>query len=83
MRTACSWTLDFLQTRTGTDPVPMIFSLGSRNPTITALREWLAANWVRDHPGLAATGPGGSTLAAELVSAERILPVLDGFDEIR
>lgn len=38
----------------------------------------------RDYPGLAVMGPGpgASTLAAELVERDRILPVLDGFDEI-
>jgi transcriptional regulator with XRE-family HTH domain len=64
------------------DPVPVIFSLGSWHPGTTALRDWLIEQLLRDHPGLAAVGPGGSTLAAELVETGRILPVLDGFDEI-
>ena len=37
---------------------------------------------VRDHPGLAATGHDESNLATALVEAGRILPVLDGFDEL-
>jgi hypothetical protein len=36
----------------------------------------------RDQPGLARTGPGTWTRAAALVGNDRILPVLDGFDEI-
>ena len=36
----------------------------------------------REYPALAARGPAGSSLAADLVGAGRILPVLDGFDEI-
>jgi transcriptional regulator with XRE-family HTH domain len=68
--------------RTLADPVPVIVSLSSWNPTATSLRDWLIGQLVRDHPGLAAPGPGGSTLAAALVSAGRIVPVLDGFDEI-
>ncbi|MFE9749879.1 NACHT domain-containing protein [Saccharothrix saharensis] len=74
--------LDLLATRTPADPVPVIFGLGSWNPVRTELRDWLADQLVRDHPGLAAPGPGGSTLAAALVDAHRVLPVLDGFDEV-
>ena len=70
------------------DPVPVIFSLGSWHPGTTALRDWLIEQLLRDHPGLAAPVQwvgevgGGSTLAAALVETGRILPVLDGFDEI-
>jgi transcriptional regulator with XRE-family HTH domain len=64
------------------DPVPVIFSVGSWHPGTTALRDWLIKQLLRDHPGLGAPGPGGATLAAELVETGRILPVLDGFDEI-
>lgn len=74
--------LDMLTTRGHGDAVPVIFSLGSWNPATTALRDWLTDHLVRDYPGLAASGPGGTTLAAALVEAGRILPVLDGFDEI-
>ncbi|MFD9815845.1 NACHT domain-containing protein [Streptomyces sp. NPDC059080] len=61
--------------------VPVIFSLGSWNPA-TPLRAWLVSQLERDHPGLAEPGPDGPTLAAALVHGNRILPVLDGFDEI-
>ncbi|TDP92794.1 NACHT domain-containing protein [Labedaea rhizosphaerae] len=64
------------------DPVPVIFSAGSWDPRTTPLRDWLTEQLLRDHPGLAAPGPGGTTLAAALVEDGRILPVLDGFDEI-
>ncbi|MFD2420333.1 NACHT domain-containing protein [Amycolatopsis pigmentata] len=74
--------LDLLKARTGADAVPVIFSLGSWNPTARTLRDWLIGQLIRDHPGLATTGPDGSTLAAALVETDRILPVLDGFDEI-
>lgn len=74
--------LDLLGTRTVAEPVPMIFSLGSWNPASVSLREWLAEQMVRDHPGLAATGPAGSSLAAALIRTGRILPILDGADEI-
>ncbi|MFJ9618821.1 NACHT domain-containing protein [Streptomyces noursei] len=62
--------------------VPVVFGLGSWNPA-TPLRDWLAGQLQRDHPGLAAAAPcGTSTLAAALLDDDRILPVLDGFDEI-
>ncbi|TCO60556.1 NACHT domain-containing protein [Actinocrispum wychmicini] len=65
-----------------TDLVPVIFSLGSWNPAEVSMRDWLADQLSRDHPGLAARGPDNITLAAALVRDGRILPVLDGFDEI-
>lgn len=64
------------------DPVPVIFRLESWNPGAAKLRDWMAEQLLRDHPGLSAPAPGGSTLAAALVEHDLILPVLDGFDEI-
>lgn len=74
--------LDLLATRARTDTVPVIFSLGSWNPATTSLRDWLISQLMRDFPGLATLGPGRSTLAAALVEAGWVLPVLDGFDEL-
>ncbi|OLF06173.1 hypothetical protein BLA60_33105 [Actinophytocola xinjiangensis] len=74
--------LGLLPSRAPTDPVPVVVGLGTWNPTTTDLRDWLVACLERDHPGLAAPGPTGSTLAAALVEADRVLPVLDGFDEL-
>ncbi|MFI9275614.1 helix-turn-helix domain-containing protein [Kitasatospora sp. NPDC052896] len=74
--------LDFLAARTVPDRVPVIFSLGSWDPTTTTLRDWLIGRLLRDHPHLARRSPGGSTLAAALVDADLVLPALDGFDEI-
>ncbi|MEU9161606.1 helix-turn-helix domain-containing protein [Streptomyces sp. NPDC048424] len=74
--------LDHLGARTPGEPVPVVFSMGSWDPTGTTLRDWLIARLLRDHPHLDASAPGGSTLAAALVDAGWILPVLDGFDEM-
>lgn len=79
---AVRFVLDLLRTRERGDAVPVVFSLGSWNPVTTAFRDWLAGQLVRDHPGLAASTRGGSNLATQLVEADRILPVLDGFDEL-
>ncbi|TQF02954.1 helix-turn-helix domain-containing protein [Kitasatospora acidiphila] len=74
--------LDYLGTRSSDDPVPVVFSIGSWDPAVTGLRDWLIDRLLRDHPNLAARTAGRSTLAAALVDAGWILPVLDGFDEI-
>ncbi|WP_063894107.1 helix-turn-helix domain-containing protein [Streptomyces natalensis] len=79
---AVRFVLDHLKSRARTEAVPVIFSVGSWDPTALTFRDWLAAQLTRDHPGLAAPGPGGSSLAATLVETGRVLPVLDGFDEI-
>ncbi|NUT25980.1 MAG: helix-turn-helix domain-containing protein [Streptomyces sp.] len=74
--------LDHLKTRTPDEPVPVIFSIGAWNPTTITLRDWLTEQLMRDHPGTAARSPGRASLAAALVDSGRVLPVLDGFDEI-
>ncbi len=74
--------LDLLGAQDLRDPVPVIFSLGSWHPERVGLRDWMAEQLTRDHPFLGAPGPSGGTLAAALVDAQRVLPVLDGFDEI-
>ncbi|MFJ9850152.1 helix-turn-helix domain-containing protein [Streptomyces sp. NPDC101150] len=79
---AVRFVLDHLKSRGHSDAVPVIFSIGSWDPTAMTFRDWLAAQLTRDHPGLAVPGPGGSSLAATLVETGRVLPVLDGFDEI-
>jgi hypothetical protein len=74
--------LDWLEVGRSPDrPVPVIFSLGSWDPTAISLRDWMCHQLVRDY-GLAAPTAHGGNLAGALVDAGRILPVLDGFDEI-
>ena len=79
---ALRFVLDMIATRGSTDPVPVLFSVGPWNPAIASLRSWCTRQLEREYPALAARGPAGSSLAAALVGAGRILPVLDGFDEI-
>ncbi|WP_069853787.1 helix-turn-helix domain-containing protein [Actinoalloteichus hymeniacidonis] len=74
--------LDYLRAPATDDPVPVIFSLGSWNPQRITLREWMVECLLHDDPGLIADSGAGTSLAAALVEADRILPVLDGFDEI-
>ncbi|MBB4911728.1 helix-turn-helix domain-containing protein [Actinophytocola algeriensis] len=79
---AVRFVLDLLRTRVRGDAVPVVFSLGSWDPTATGFRDWLAGQLVRDHPGLAAAEGDKSNLATALVEAGRVVPVLDGFDEL-
>ncbi|MGP4000344.1 NACHT domain-containing protein [Streptomyces sp. 8N706] len=76
--------LDWLGDRAPGNPVPVIFGLGSWDPTTISLRDWMCGQLVRDYAGLAAPAPAahGGNLAGALVDAGWILPVLDGFDEI-
>jgi hypothetical protein len=63
-------------------PVPVIFSLGSWNPTADSLRDWLADQLITTYPVLAERDSIGVPVAVQLLTTGRILPVLDGFDEI-
>lgn len=69
-----------LEERESTDLVPVLFSLNTWDVT-TSLRDWLVAQLRRDYD-LDARDSTGRTLAQALVDNDRILPVLDGFDEI-
>lgn len=74
--------LDRLATPAPGDRVPVIFGLGSWNPVTTSLDDWLCSQLVRDYPFLAAPAGHGENLAGLLLDEKKILPVLDGFDEI-
>jgi NACHT domain len=77
--------LDLLARRTAGDPVPFLASIASWNPKEQELRDWLAAELLIDHPGLAsppAEGRTEPTQAAALLASGLVLPVLDGLDEI-
>ncbi|MEW2618828.1 NACHT domain-containing protein [Streptomyces sp. NPDC048106] len=75
--------LDLLEARRPGERVPVIVSVGSWNPETTGLNVWLAEQLIRDHPGLAArVHKGGPTWATALIEGGRVLPILDGFDEI-
>jgi nucleoside phosphorylase len=63
-------------------PVPVIFALGSWDPTASTLRDWQIDQLTSTYPILAGRDATGATLAATLLASGRIMAVLDGFDEI-
>ena len=77
--------LDLLKNRGDGEPVPILASIASWNPAEQDLRDWLCAQLLIDHPGLATSPPEGMgerTRAEALLESRLILPVLDGLDEI-
>jgi hypothetical protein len=75
-------TMDLLATRAAAEPVPVIFGVGGWDPRAIRLDDWLESQLVRDYTGMNKIGRSGTSVAADLLGSGRILPVLDGFDEI-
>jgi len=76
-------TLDLLTRRikeAGEGPVPVILPLETWNAERDHLHTWLAARIAEEHPGLPRID--GRHPAERLVSEGKILPVLDGLDEL-
>ena len=77
--------LDLLARRQPGDPVPILAPLASWNPEDQDLKGWLAAQLVVNYPALSAPPPAGwdkPTQAEALLASGKILPILDGLDEI-
>ena len=77
--------LDLLSARQSDEPVPVLCPVASWNPVSTRLHDWLAGMLIMDHPFLAAQAPPGvhrTNCAQALLSNGRIMPILDGLDEI-
>lgn len=79
-------TLDLLARREPADPVPVLLSVSGWHPGAEGLDDWIADRLAADNRILArlVPGPDGTqrTLAEELVVTGRVLPILDGFDEM-
>ena len=73
---AVQMVVQLLTDRRDDEPVPVVFSLIEFDPVMTSPRDWLVARLQRDYPGLT------EALASALVERGRILPVLDGLDEV-
>ena len=62
--------------------VPMLLPIASWNPAQESLQDFLVRRLGEDYPSLAEHGEDGQTLARLLAARRRILPVLDGLDEL-
>ena len=63
------------------DVVPVFLSMSDWDPAAESLPEWLARRLAEDYPALRAT-VFGPDAARSLVAQRRVLPVLDGLDEL-
>jgi len=72
--------LQLLATSRAGDPIPVLLSLASWDPTEQPqLHDWLAERLAADYPSLRAFGPD---VARALAEQGHILPILDGLDEL-
>ncbi len=74
--------LELLKRRTPDSMVPVVVTAGSWHPATQTFRAWLEVELGRLHPGLTTIAPGGRTLANLLLNTGRILPIVDGFEEV-
>ncbi|MET9294249.1 NACHT domain-containing protein [Streptomyces sp. NPDC003077] len=63
------------------EPVPVLLSLASFDPARETLVEWLRHRIATDYPVLGDVGAYGPSVIDDLLSEQRLLPVLDGLDE--
>ncbi|MFI0369344.1 NACHT domain-containing protein [Actinomadura sp. 1N219] len=64
------------------DPVPVVLAMSSWNPSREHLHTWLSRRIAEDYPMLMDEFAYGRDAAIELVRSGRVLPVLDGLDEM-
>jgi hypothetical protein len=67
------------------DPVPVFVPMTSWNPKKDSLRSWLEKQLPIDYPGLGASveqDDKRTTLLAMLLDEQKIMPILDGLDEM-
>ena len=64
------------------DPVPVLLSAAEWDPVNESVSHGLRRQLARDYPALNDTRVYGGSAIRDLVDDERILPVLDGLDEL-
>ncbi len=72
---------ELLKSRTNTDPVPLLLSLSSWDPSRQDLAQWIQDSLDRLFPALGAP-EYGPNVTERLAGLGEILPVLDGLDEM-
>lgn len=79
---ATLFVLQLLEHRQADDPVPVLLTVSSWNPTTEDLSTWLARRIVEEYPALGNEQVYGVDAATALVADGRVLAVLDGLDEM-
>ncbi|WP_158853356.1 NACHT domain-containing protein [Saccharothrix deserti] len=74
-------TLALLRDHDANEPVPVLLSLASFDPSRDSLRAWLRRRIAADYPVLADAETFGPSAIDDLLAEGRILPVLDALDE--
>lgn len=75
--------LDLLEQRRSGDPVPVLLPISTWDPLTQSYSQWLVERLTADYPTLARSlAASGETAADILVRVGRILPVVDGLDEL-
>lgn len=77
---------DLIEQRDDGDPVPVFVSMASWDPVNDTLRAWLEKRLPIDYPGLGAIVSRGRHKASRiaiLLDNQKIVPILDGLDEMR
>ncbi|MFI2667854.1 NACHT domain-containing protein [Micromonospora carbonacea] len=75
-------TLDLLKDRQDRQAVPVLLPLAGWDPRKDHVDTWLARRLIEFYPVLADRGSFGRDAAVRLVDGARIVPVLDGLDEM-
>jgi len=74
-----------IKARASGDPVPVLVPMTSWNPRDETFRFWLEKQLPVDYPGLGASvtlGRKKTTVIAMLLDNQKIMPILDGLDEM-
>lgn len=79
---ALQLTIALLEDRQPGDPVPVLMSAATWDAQHEHLDTWLVRRISEDYPILGDRAEYGSNVVDRLVGSDRVLPVLDGFDEI-
>lgn len=79
---AVLFTLALLEERQPDEAVPVLLSLASWHPHREHLHAWIRRRLAEDYPSLGDPGTYGGTAIRDLVADRRILPILDGMDEL-
>ncbi|GAA1287713.1 hypothetical protein [Saccharothrix xinjiangensis] len=80
--TALLLTLDLLARRRPGEPVPVLLSPSSWDPRGEHLEDWIIRRLESDHPALRNRRAHGRHAARRLVAEQRLVPLLDGLDEL-